>query len=304
MKKRNFSWAIALLLFNACLIYLLLSGQIRNFLHPKMDKFMYLSIFLITNLCLLEIFFLIKKKTSLSRENGGWIFIFPVLLLIFFNPKSIDLNTLAKKNISVDLGGPYKQLEFKNKPYEFKEPKSPFEGLASDKEKKAPSISKEDSQKRAQKDVDKALDRFKNGFKKDSNHTPQVIEINPKEIEFAKIDGQKFKDLLAKAYTSKAGTKLEIHGFAFYQDDFKDGQVSISRLLMTCCVADSSIIGLLADVTDFKDQVLQGQWYSFSGTIAHELVKDPASGKDSRLPVLKVDKVKEIETPISPYVYP
>lgn len=316
MNKRNFSWFFVFLALDITLIYMMVSGYMTYFLHPKMNKFIYFTIFVLTDMCLIELFFLVKKKTSLINEHDLWIFLLPILLLGIFQPKNIDPQTLNNKVSKVDLTSPiksiensdnYKETEFSNNAYKFEKPKAPFEALVSNEKKESqPKFSKENSQKRTDSYVKEALDRINSGApdpSKNPNHIPTVTEIDRKEIDFARIDGQAFLDLLAKAYKSTdKRDRLKIKGFAFYQDDFKDEQVSISRLLMTCCAADTSIIGMLADTSGIDVEIEQGKWYEFEGSIDHTTTKDPQTNKDTRVPLLKVDHVKKIETPISPYV--
>lgn len=316
MNKRNFSWFLVFLSLDITLIYMMISGYMAYFLHPKMNKFIYFTIFILTDMCLIELFFLVKKKTSLITEHDLWIFLLPVLLLLVFQPKHIDPQTLNNKVSRVDLTTPiksiensdsYKETEFSNQPYKFEKPKAPFESLIDeDKQASKAKFSKENSQKRTEDFVKEALDRIKSSApdpSKNPNHVPTVIEIDRKEIDFARIDGQVFLDLMAKAYKStNTEDRLKIKGFAFYQDDFEDNQVSISRLLMTCCAADTSIIGMLADTSNIDEKIEQGKWYEFEGSIDHTMAKDPQTKKDTKVPLLKVDKIKAIETPISPYV--
>ena len=315
MKKRNFSWFLVFLALDITLIYMMLSGYMKYFLHPKMNKFIYFTIFILTDMCLIELFFLIKKKTSLIKQKDLWIFLLPVFLIIIFQPKNIDPDTLSKKVSKVDLTSPIKSIEnanynktdFSNEKYKFKKPKEPFKKLVDQNKKQSPpKFSKEKSQKNTRDAVDEALERIKSGKPNPStnpDHIPTVVEIDRKEIDFARVDGQAFLDLIAKAYKSTdPNDRLKIKGFAFYQEDFKKGQVSISRLLMTCCVADTSIVGLLADISDLDEEIEQGKWYEFEGNIDHTITKDPQTKEDTKVPMLKVDKIKEIETPISPYV--
>lgn len=162
------------------------------------------------------------------------------------------------------------------------------------------------SRKRTEKDVDEAIDRIKNSKELDTtNHEPIVVEINPKELEYARIEGEKFKEALAKAYTSsKPGELLEITGFAFLQEEFKDNQFMASRLVMTCCVADTSLIGLLSDSSDLDINIVEGKWYRLKGKISSTTMKDPITKENSKVPLLKLIEAEEIETPISPYIYP
>lgn len=324
MKRKNILWLIVLMSLDALLIYLMVTGNIRYYLHPKMDKFIIFSIFALTCFSLIEAYFLIVKKESIIKDKGVWVFALPVALLIIFKPKAIDPSTLQNKVTKVDLSNPQgeknksdiNQVDFDN--IEENKNNDPYvppaqrsdndkQNFLTKKNEEDVEISKENSQKRTEERVKTAIDNFGESEKiqNDPNHKPSVVEVNPDEIEYSRTEGEKFKKTLAKAYEIDNDKEiLSITGFAFKQNDFKDNQVSISRLLMTCCVADTSVMGLLSDISQVDTYIEVGKWYNFEGSVTKTKIFNSDSNEEIEVPLLLVTKAQEIETPISPYVYP
>lgn len=57
---------------------------------------------------------------------------------------------------------------------------------------------------------------------------------------------------------------ITFSGFAFKHKVFKDDEISISRILMTCG-ADTSVIGLKSDISNLSEKIEIGAWYTFIG---------------------------------------
>lgn len=70
----------------------MISVKISTFLHQKMNKFIGGAIF-----SLLELTFIIKKKKSGIGEFGAWIFDVPIILMLVFQPNTLDVKTVENK---------------------------------------------------------------------------------------------------------------------------------------------------------------------------------------------------------------
>ncbi|MFZ3589343.1 TIGR03943 family putative permease subunit [Bacillus sp. DJP31] len=92
------------------------------------------------------------------------------------------------------------------------------------------------------------------------------------------------------------GKKVEMIGFVFREEDFKSNQMVVARFGLSCCVADSSVYGTLSTgdmVKDLKDD----QWVRVSGTF------EKAEYNDWELPYLQIEEIELIEQPKHPYIY-
>ncbi len=95
---------------------------------------------------------------------------------------------------------------------------------------------------------------------------------------------------------SFVGKEVELSGFVFREEDLTNNELIVGRFGMTCCVADSSIFGLIVEgetLNSFKDD----QWVTVKGTIK---VKEYNGWT---LPSLSVSNITLIDEPDTPYVY-
>ncbi|MCQ6275845.1 TIGR03943 family protein [Bacillus sp. V3B] len=93
------------------------------------------------------------------------------------------------------------------------------------------------------------------------------------------------------------GRKVKVSGFVYKEEGIGANQLVISRFIITHCIADASIIGLL---TEFEQasEYQQDTWLEIEGTI------DVTSFNGVELPLIKAAKWKVIEEPTEPYIYP
>lgn len=93
------------------------------------------------------------------------------------------------------------------------------------------------------------------------------------------------------------GRKIKASGFVYKEEGLDVNQLVISRFLITHCIADASIIGLL---TEFKQasEYEQDTWIEVEGTL------EVTTFNGVELPLIKANKWKVIEEPTEPYIYP
>jgi len=107
------------------------------------------------------------------------------------------------------------------------------------------------------------------------------------------LDGLTAFDLFPREF---AGHKLRTMGFVYRQPDFKQNQFVVARFSVSCCTADASVYGLLAEAPD-AGQLATDSWVEVDGTLRLRSI----NGFD--MLVLEVDSVKPVEAPEDPYVY-
>jgi len=99
------------------------------------------------------------------------------------------------------------------------------------------------------------------------------------------------------------GKKVIIRGFVYKEENFKENEFVVSRMLMSCCAADAQVIGLMCR-WDNASQLNKEQWISVEGTL--ESTKYGSDDKDEGdiMPIIVVQKIENIEAPENPYIYP
>lgn len=99
------------------------------------------------------------------------------------------------------------------------------------------------------------------------------------------------------------GKKVKISGMVYRDKAFKDNEFVISRMVMSCCAADSQIVGLMSKLDNAK-ALNNGEWVKIQGTIKNIIYKNQYSNKDEEMPIIIVDKIDRNQTPGEKYIYP
>ncbi|MDF1507082.1 TIGR03943 family protein [Robertmurraya sp. DFI.2.37] len=94
-----------------------------------------------------------------------------------------------------------------------------------------------------------------------------------------------------------AGRKIKLSAFVYKEQGLEKQQFILARFLITHCIADASVLGLL---TEFKQmpELKEDSWVELEGTIEVTTIHGQV------LPVIKASDWRIIDEPIDPYVYP
>jgi putative membrane protein len=93
-----------------------------------------------------------------------------------------------------------------------------------------------------------------------------------------------------------SGKEVEMLGFVYREDDFKEDQFVVARFGLSCCVADASVYGTLASIAD-GEKYQQDEWVKVSGVIKSVKYQDWV------LPNVEIQSIEKVEQPKEPYVY-
>ncbi|MFS0880444.1 TIGR03943 family protein [Bacillus sp. 7586-K] len=92
------------------------------------------------------------------------------------------------------------------------------------------------------------------------------------------------------------GKEVEMIGFVYREDNFEKNQFVVARFGLSCCVADASVYGTLATVSN-AEKYGDDQWVKVKGELT------TVTYEDWTLPYVKVSEISSIEQPDEPYVY-
>lgn len=93
------------------------------------------------------------------------------------------------------------------------------------------------------------------------------------------------------------GKKIKLRGFVYREEGMGENQLIISRFLITHCIADASIIGLLTEFEEAK-KLTEDTWLELEGTL------DVTIYNGVEIPILRAQEWNVIEVPETPYIYP
>ncbi|GFZ33471.1 TIGR03943 family protein [Clostridium zeae] len=97
------------------------------------------------------------------------------------------------------------------------------------------------------------------------------------------------------------GRQVTISGFIHKEQGLDTNEFVISRLYMSCCIADSQIVGPIGRIRDRSVDLKEGQWVTVIGKISEkDQVQD---GQKTVTPVVVADSFQTIQKPSDPYVY-
>ena len=134
---------------------------------------------------------------------------------------------------------------------------------------------------------------FRNNENDKKENKDGVIEVNEKN--YLKIVEDMESNL--KAYKGK---RIVISGFVFKEGSFNKDEFVIARMLVSCCAADSEVIGLMCKWED-SNKLKDDKWVRIEGVIDSTIYKD---GKgESIIPAVLVDKIENIDKPKNEYIY-
>jgi putative membrane protein len=119
------------------------------------------------------------------------------------------------------------------------------------------------------------------------NNNLQNIELN--ENNYVKI----LHDI-GKNVGRYKGKKIKLSGFVYKDSQQASNEFILSRLVMTCCAADSQVIGIKSVWQDTPN-LNNNEWVKIEGNI--ELSQDGVS------PVIRIEKIEKIKRPDNIYVY-
>ena len=135
------------------------------------------------------------------------------------------------------------------------------------------------------------------------------IPIKEENIEnegIIEFDDQSYFEKLGKIgedIKRYKGKKIIINGFVYKDKDFKTDEFIIARLMMSCCAADSQVVGLMSKWPNART-LEKEVWIRVEGIIDSTMYKEADSDIEMELPIIIVDKVEEIQKPNNIYVYP
>ncbi|MNP30527.1 hypothetical protein D3C76_1236030 [compost metagenome] len=137
------------------------------------------------------------------------------------------------------------------------------------------------------------------------SNTPQVakatnnLDIQSAE-EYIEITDVNYLDVMGNITNdldSYVGKKIKIKGFVFKKEDMDKNNFVISRLYMSCCTADTQIVGYLCEYDQTENSVKIDDWLEIDATI------DKGNYGGELFPLLKITSLEKIDKLAEEYVY-
>ncbi|MED0825047.1 MULTISPECIES: TIGR03943 family putative permease subunit [Bacillus cereus group] len=265
---------LAMLLFK-----LFVTGNIYNFIAPKMIKFTYIAFVVILLLGSLQVWGDEREeqddcnccvhhrelKLGLKRYFVYVLFVVLIISAFLFGGVTIDGSLAGKRGMNQSVQAISME-------------KNEKEGI------QANSNGKEQDETSNLKVTDQAEEQLAK-----SMLGQRKIQVEDKDyVQTMSIIGQDVKGF--------KGKEITFSGFIYNDKDVTGDKAVVARYGITCCIADASVWGMIVAGENVK-KLPQETWVKITGLL------DETTYKGALFPLVKVSKVEKINTPIDPYVY-
>ena len=280
MKKLNigeFCWWLLIGGLTLVIGKLLVFDELRLYLHPKMTKFV-----IAAEIILLILFVYQQTKLFRRTENsfriklGYFLFLLPMFMLILAGDASAVIFTNRTVNVSSIAQEPAVSPS-----------NAKTEETAESKEEAAA--------------VSSAYDNLPPG----EMNTPDAGATDPTDPNAVSQAEPEMEDpFLHTLYSLKedGGQEIVLEGFVYKSEFFTENEFLVSRMLVTCCAADATLVGMVAESTMTKT-LADNDWVRVKGVTKIGLTKNPMTGEEGPKLILQVKEIEKIEPMETPYVY-
>jgi uncharacterized repeat protein (TIGR03943 family) len=133
----------------------------------------------------------------------------------------------------------------------------------------------------------------------DDSYHPD-IDLSSKVVEVSDLQFLDWYDELYRNIDEYTGRDIIIKGIVLKDSTLPKGEFALVRLMMSCCVADLSPIGVICrpEESDSTLKVEENQWITIKGTITKDMYENNVT------PVIVVRSFEGAEPPEDQYVYP
>ena len=265
---------LAMLLFK-----LLVTGNIYNFIAPKMIKFTYIAFVVILFLGSLQVWRdgrekqgdcnCCKHHTALKSGVKSFfvyvLFVVPIISAFLFGSVTIDGSLAGKRGMNQSVQA--RSME-KNKK----------EGIRANSDWKERD---ETSNLKVTEQVEEQLAKSMLGQRE--------IQVEDKDyVQTMSIIGQDVKGF--------KGKEITFSGFIYNDKDVMGNKAVVARYGITCCIADASVWGMIVTGQNVE-KLPEETWVKVTGIL------DKTTYKRTLFPLVKISKVEKINKTTDPYVY-
>jgi putative membrane protein len=276
-----------ILLFGLALMFirLLVLGEIRLFVAPRLAPFVWISSLLLILLGLVQMRNINKPALHPTGWIGYGLLFLPLGAFLLTPPSALDASIAAKKGIQyVTPEAMQSQQRVLTKE----------ETEARKKGSPPPAVDKN------QPDAGEAMtEKTAKSAPSDPNPYYNKILQELRAAPVITMNSQNYLDRLTTIQLHEEhlkGKQIRTVGFVYRTDNMPKDLFLVGRYAMTCCAADASVTGFFAKVPQ-PDQWKEGTWIEVEGTLGFTEVEN------SRVPMVKSSAVKKVKPLKDPYIY-
>ncbi|MDM5340003.1 TIGR03943 family protein [Fictibacillus enclensis] len=310
--KKDHDWGfhiyirgIILFGFMLLLVAFIASGKLSYYIAPKMRMFTYFGIGVFALLGTVQ--FLRSSSKSQEEElncdcgtdhrpKGSPItqffiyllFVLPVLAGFMIPEKALDSSVAQKRGVKFG-SGLYSKPATDEKSSENRESEMKIDA---DEYLKDPEGYIKKMEERAADESQEEPQEISSYYRKISESLQQQKAITVTSENFLDIMG--VFDMQPDPFTGK---HITMTGFVYREPNFPKGQGVAARFAMNCCSADAAVYGTMMK-GDVLTTIKNDTWVTVSGTL------EKTTYRNQKVLIIQISKLKKIEEPKEPYVYP
>lgn len=278
---QNFLECLCCALFSGLLLYLVRSGRYLSYVTPRMKPYFYFS-------ALVMAVWAVQKASGIFwlqyRMRSGHCLVLAVpMVLLFFPYTPLAVSDVVENHVKEESTLPAPELPVKEAPVITDEP------LETDTEEKKDLT---DAQKAPEAEA-QTVDTGENGL--------PGLDAKNRQITVADEDFALWLAELNENSRKYDGYRICITGFVFNEYFVpREGEFTISRLAMTCCIADLSPAGVDC-IYGEAEKLESEEWITVQGVLS--VGQFEMNGIVHDKPVIQVLDTASAE-PVEDYIYP
>ncbi|QIW19919.1 TIGR03943 family putative permease subunit [Bacillus thuringiensis] len=269
---------LAMLLFK-----LLVTGNIYNFIAPKMIKFTYIAFVVILLLGSLQVWRdgrekqddcnCCKHHTALKPGMKSFfvyvLFVVPIISAFLFGSVTIDGSLAGKRGMNQSVQA--RSME-KN-------------------EKEGRQVNFDWREVLVEQD---ATSNLPTNYQTEEQLAKSML--GQRKIQVEDKDYVQTMSIIGQDVNGFKGKEITFAGFIYKDRDVTGNKAVVARYGITCCIADASVWGMIVTGKDVE-KISEETWVKVTGIL------DKTTYKRTLFPLVKISKVEKINKPTDPYVY-
>lgn len=287
-------WLVILLALVVIMGVLLIGGDILLYLSPRMAPVVWFGFIVLTVLSIYQLWQILMGPACHKKgiRLGSLVFLIPIILILTVTPNDNTSAALPNQNVKLMSMAKNDALETDEDTVSASPlPSQTDEETAEASQSPAPAATRDETVKEETESVN-TIDA--------SDALPCVFEEGTAAFD-ASTD--KFSDYLYNSPEELSGKTVTLYGFVYTDESFPKNTVLVSRLFISCCAADASIVGFHVKV-EKTDDFADDEWICVQGTA--EVMKMEYDGVLYDFPILTDGTITRCEQPKAEeaYIYP
>ena len=302
----------------AMIAFLLASGRVNLYLHPKMIRYLYFALLMLILVDFHWIGQLVQGKARNKRFRPGTLLFLIPLVFVVMNPNQISGSVLQNKTVNVgQVSTAASSGDAGNDQTAVPVVEPITEGRVIETDDLDSVIASDETQEISVSEpttieVEPVMEStYTDLAEEEYIAEPEMVfeeedlSIDPEDLAELMVEDDFFQFLMDLSTNPEIymGQTVSLDGFVFREEGYANDVFVLSRLVMSCCAADAYVAGMFVKYPEAFDLPEDG-WFNVTGIIDEDAVYNPyTDGYEMNL-VLIPDSVTAIEAYDNPYVYP